>query len=125
MRATHHEASAGWREIALRLALGLMLSGGAAARADEAPVDYRIVIAGNDWHELDDAERRTLAAHRDRWRQYSPDERSRLRGGVKRFLTLSPAERAEVIRGHERYRTLPSEQRQHLREEYRREHGER
>lgn len=125
MRAIRPDARrvCGLGQIALHIALGLMLYGGAVAHADEARFDYRIDIADNDWRDLNDAERRTLAAHRDRWRNYSPEERARLRGGAQRFMTLSPAERAEVIRGRERYQNLPPAQRQHLREEYRREHG--
>lgn len=111
------------RRLAAALLLGLGLTLGAAARADDESFAIRIVVADNDWGDLNEGEQRALAAHRNQWRQYSPEQRARLRGGAQRFMTLSPAEREEVIRGRERYKNLPPAQRQHLRDEYRREHG--
>lgn len=113
----------GASRLAAALVLGVGLSLAAVVHADDASFALRIVVADNDWGDLNEAEQRALAAHRHQWRQYSPEQRARLRGGAQRFMTLSPAEREEVIRGRERYRSLPPEQRQHLREEYRREHG--
>lgn len=111
------------RRLAAALLLGIGLTLGAAAHADDESFAIRIVVADNDWGDLNEGERRALAAHRNQWRQYSPEQRARLRGGAQRFMTLSPAEREEVMRGRERYKNLPPAQRQHLREEYRREHG--
>lgn len=104
--------------------LGIALTFGNAAQANDIRVDMRIIVADNDdWRDLNDAERRALSTHRNQWQRYSPEQRHRLRGGAQRFMTLSPEERHEVIRGRERYQNLPPAQREHLREEYRREHG--
>lgn len=119
MRTTRLDA----RRLAAAMLLGLGLILGAAAHADGESFAIRIVVADNDWGDLNEGERRALAAHRNQWRRYSPDQRARLRGGAQRFMTLSPAEREEVIRGREHYKNLPPVQRQHLREEYRREQG--
>ncbi len=101
------------------------LLAGAPAFGHVAPAEFSalpalapLLLAQNDWNNLNEREKQLLKEHRQQWNNYPPDYRSRLRQGADRYQGLSPEERERVQRGREQYKNLPPQEREQLKRKY-------
>ena len=104
----------------------VLLAAALLSRPGLADIDsYRLYLAERGdipWQSLSPEERDALKRHRKNWNNYDTDRQQGMRQGAKRYLDLPADRQREVEKKRREYENLSPEERERLREEYRRRH---